>query len=181
MIPDRDFVQAMTIERVETIGGHIVPKQIYAPCERERAEQTLAQRRDDMPELELWPCPSCLVCGAITYSAINRCHAHRGRTPCAIEGCTKSRKFEAGCWDVATWVCHIHWRQVCPPRSPLRRTYLRFYRTARKLGLKAGDRWPGNLETRYWRFFRAIVGRYHRGVTGFIDEAEINKLFGWDA
>lgn len=170
MITDRDLVWPVR-----------AGKEHYAPCERRRAEDFLAERGADLFEWELRPFPSCRVCGSNGVNGTNRCWKHRGRTPCAIEGCTKSRKFESGCWDDATWVCGIHWREVCPPRSALRRTYLRFYRIARKLGVEK-SRWPDDLERRYWRFFRALVARHHRRMNGdsFIDEAEINKLFGWE-
>lgn len=169
MIPDRGD----RVWPIHADHGH------YASCDRERAEQFLVERGYNRAEWELRPCPMCLVCGEVGYAETNRCWSHRGRTPCAIEGCTKSRKFESGCYDDATWVCGIHWRQVCPPRSTLRRTYLRFFRIARKLGVEK-SRWPADLERRYWRFFRGLISRHHRRVEGFIDEAEINKLFGWD-
>jgi hypothetical protein len=169
VIADRDYVEP--IRRGQDL---------YAPCDRARAEEFLASYNDYPADWELRPWPSCLVCGEPGYHSTNRCWTHQGRTPCAIEGCTKSRKFESGCWDHATWVCGIHWRQVCPPRSALRRTYLRFHRIARKLGVEK-SRWPDDLERRYWRFFRGMIARHHRRLEGFVDEAEINKLFGWDA
>jgi hypothetical protein len=152
----------------------------YAACDRARAEEFLAERGTDRADWELRPCPSCLVCGAHGYNETNRCWAHRDRTPCSIEGCTKGRKFADGVFPAGGWICGIHWRQVCPPRSPLRRTYLRFFRIARKLGVENG-RWPADLERRYWRFFAGMIARYHRRLDGFVDVGEINKLFGWEA
>jgi hypothetical protein len=123
VIPDRDTVWP------SKDGVH------YAVCDRHRAEEFLRERGEDLAAWDLRHWPTCLVCGSLGYDGTNRCYKHRGRTPCAIQGCTKSREFKNGCWDDATWVCGIHWREVCPPRSALRRTYLRFFRTARKLGV----------------------------------------------
>jgi hypothetical protein len=162
---------------------YVVPvkgDQVYSPCDRAQAERFLAER-GELVDFELRPSPSCLVCGAFSYDGTNRCWRHRDSTPCSIEGCAKSRKFKGYVADEGTWVCGVHWREVCPPRSLLRRTYLRFFRIARKLGVEK-SRWPDDLEARYWRFFTGIVARHHRRMSGesFVDEAEINKLFGWE-
>jgi hypothetical protein len=163
--------------------GLVAPVRIgqyhYAACDRQRAEEFIAERGFDPAEWDLRPCPSCVVCGEVGYAETDRCWTHRAHTPCSIEGCTKGRKFANGVFPAGGWVCGIHWRQVCPPRSPLRRTYLRFFRIARKLGVEKG-RWPVDLERRYWRFFSGMIARHQRRIEGFVHEAEINKLFGWD-
>lgn len=69
---------------------------------------------------------------------------------------------------------------ACPPHSPMRRAYNRFFRTAKKLGIGKNDPWPEQLENRYWRFWMGLVGRARRMAAGDIDMTEINKMFGWD-
>lgn len=169
MIAARDYVQLI---REDT--------SFYWPSTRAEAEEFVERWKWDESPFRFAPYPTCWVCGELAASSEeNRCHKHRGRTPCSIDGCRKSRKFEGYVSDERVWVCGIHWRQVCPPRSPLRRTYNRFFRIARKLGV-AKERWPDELERRYWRFFGGMIARYHRGLVGYIDEREINKMFGWD-
>jgi hypothetical protein len=168
MIADADLVRVHHAER-----GY------YAPCFRAQAEAFVAER-EDPANWTLEPWRSCAVCGSFGTNGTNRCYKHREHTPCSIEGCTKGRKFKDGVFAAGSWICGVHWRQVCPPRSPLRRTYLRFYRIARKLGIPEGGDWPPKLEQRYWRFFAGMIRRYHRGMAGWIDVDEINKLFGWE-
>lgn len=128
-----------------------------------------------------WVCGLRACCGQVDNVGTHRCHEHRERNPCAVDGCTNSHKAKYGLHNQLEWVCGVHWKQVCPPRSPMRRTYLRFFRIARKLGVEK-KRWPQDLENRYWRFFAGMVKRYNRRlhVHGSIDIDEINKLFGWD-
>lgn len=143
----------------------------YGVCHRSVVEARIRQDGGDPAAWTLTPVACCLVCGNVAYSAPRRCWRHVEHTPCAVHGCTKGRKFKDGCWDDATWVCGIHWREVCPPRSALRRAYLRFYRTARRLGVESG-RWPPELERRYWRFFRGMVARHHRRI-GLVDDGAV--------
>lgn len=151
----------------------------YHPCERARAEEFIAKEADPT-KWRLEPFLTCVVCSSNGCNGTDRCYKHRDHTPCSIDGCTKGRKFADGVYGPGTWNCGIHWRLVCPPRSPLRRTYNRFFRIARKLGV-AKERWPDELERRYWRFFAGMIARHHRGLVGYINVDEINKLFGWDA
>lgn len=96
------------------------------------------------------------------------------RVHCAVAGCkSTTSKFKV-------WICSRHWSLCAPARSPQRRVYLRFFREAKKLGLANNDRWPRALERRFWRFWDGLVRRAERiERDGRIDEAEINKMFGW--
>lgn len=132
--------------------------------------------------------PHCWVCGRIAHTWQNpmvpdgrwRCNFHLRNNPCGVDGCTNSHRAQHSLHNQIDWVCSVHWKQVCPPRSVWRRTYLRFFRIARKLGVEK-SRWPDDLERRYWRFFEGMVRRYDRRASGevFVDEAEINRMFGW--
>ena len=94
---------------------------------------------------------------------------------CAVSGCAASTT------RYSHWICTRHWRMCCPPRSPYRRTYLRFFREAKKLGLTKDDRWPIALERRFWRFWDGLVRRAARiERDGRLDQTEIDKMFGWD-
>jgi hypothetical protein len=67
----------------------------------------------------------------------------------------------------------------CPPRSPQRRTYHRFFREAKRMGLTGSDRWPRELERRFWVFWGGLIRRAVRIETeGRIDPAEIERMFG---
>ena len=97
------------------------------------------------------------------------------RTKCSVTGCPAT----TGRYD--HWLCSRHWRVVCPPRSPQRRVYRRFFHEAKRLGLGPGDRWPPELERRFWRYWDGLAKRAERiEREGRIDQAEINKIFGWD-
>lgn len=94
---------------------------------------------------------------------------------CAVPGCA------AETTRYTYWICTRHWRMCCPPRSPQRRTYLRFFREAKKLGLSGKDRWPVSLEVRFWRFWDGLVRRAARiEREGELIVTEIHKMFGWD-
>ena len=61
-----------------------------------------------------------------------------------------------------------------PPRSPERQVYHRFFRVAKRTG------WTADLKTRFWRFWDGLIKRVRRRAeTGHIDQAEIERLFGW--
>lgn len=97
------------------------------------------------------------------------------RTSCAVSGCSATTS------RYSNWICSRHWRLVCPPRSAHRRAYLRFFREAKRLGLSANERWPSQLNRRFWRFWDGLVRRAERlERDGRVDEAEINKMFGWE-
>lgn len=133
------------------------------------------------------PRPICRCCGyALPRTAVEdvhkRCKRHLLSNPCAIAGCSHTRgaKQRRDLHDGSFWLCRDHWRMACPPHSPMRRAYNRFFRTAKKLGIGKNDPWPEQLENRYWRFWMGLVGRARRMAAGDIDMTEINKMFGWD-
>lgn len=93
---------------------------------------------------------------------------------CSVPGCP------AQTTRYSNWICTRHWRMCCPPRSPQRCVYLRFFRQAKKLGLSNHDRWPPTLERRFWRFWEGLIRRAQRiERDGRIDMTEINQMFGW--
>lgn len=110
-----------------------------------------------------------------------RCTRHHDRNPCVIEGCSRSRAAK-GNMSIDHVICGEHWRRYIPPGSPGRRALNRLARTAKKLGYARTARWPRELEARWWRLWAGLVRRARQQSTeGMLDEAEINKLFGWDA
>lgn len=136
-------------------------------------DEKLAQVR----KLECWRCGASTD---VTIYRMNRggkpgiwaCDAHLNRTKCSIDGCTRSCKRDDGRpWE---WICSVHWRRYCPPRSLRRRTYLAFFRRARKYG------WNDKLAKQYWRFWDTLVrGANRLEALGYPDMKEINKMFGW--
>jgi len=132
---------------------------------------------------------NCRVCGKPAFNHHDRadtpgtwrCRKHAKSNPCAIEGCSRSRKADGILHDGRYWVCATHWRIVCPPRSAERREYLRFFRIAKRIGLDQNDRWPEPLERRFWRYFAGLVRRGRQRCSGDMDMTEINRMFGWDA
>lgn len=100
------------------------------------------------------------------------CEAHLDRTKCAIDGCSRSCKRENGSpWE---WICSVHWRRYCPPRSRRRRAYLAFFRKAKRHG------WDDRLAAQYWRFWDTLTRVANAAEsTGSIDMATINQMFGW--
>lgn len=131
----------------------------------------------------------CQVCGAraiyetaadVRAGNLQRCEKHAERNPCAIEGCrrsTEAPRNSAGQLHLANdqWLCSEHWRRFVPPRSKRRRAYHAFFRRARR------DGWTPKLERRFWRFWDTLVASARQRATeGFVDEAAINRLFGWD-
>jgi hypothetical protein len=116
---------------------------------------------------------------------IRRCWRHIGRNPCAIEGCERTTRAPtdgAGFWyGNDTQLCGQHWRELVPPGSPERRVVNRLFRTARRLGLDAKGAWPEPLESRYWRVWARVVAIARGRAAGDIDEAEIRRMFGWEA
>lgn len=93
------------------------------------------------------------------------------RIKCAIEGCKRTSGGEPG----QQWICSVHWRRYCPPRSRRRRAYLAFFRKAKRFG------WDADLRERFWRFWETLVRNANaKEAGGAIDKAEISRLFGWD-
>lgn len=108
---------------------------------------------------------------------VGRCKAHVNANPCVVASCRRV-KINHHFRSETDFICVDHWKIVCPPRSKLRAAYHRFFRLGKKLG--NDGRWPQDLETRYWRFWFALVRRARRDLGRPIDEDEINRLFGWD-
>lgn len=168
MISDRDLV---AVKRV----GHRVLHYSLAPVERDRALRYVAQRPES--EFELEPVPSCRVCGEPAWANL-RCTKHQGRNPCATEGCQRTRAAHGELSDDAS-LCGEHWRAFVPPGSPGRRAFNRLARLAKKMGYKRADRWPAELEDRWWSLWRGVIRRVRRGAEGRIDQAAIERMFGW--
>lgn len=137
--------------------------------------------------------PACQCCGDYGWQAMRgmelvagthkepdavyRCEKHVGRNPCAIDGCARTHAAgKAAPYHYADddYLCGRHFKIVCPPHSPIRRTYNRFFKLAKR------DGWNMKLRIRYWRFWRGLVrhARADRGPPMDIDE--INRMFGWD-
>lgn len=129
--------------------------------------------------------PYCRVCGfegefdplstiaSRSHSAGWRCEKHRGRNPCAIEGCRRSIKGSPRWHGLALWLCQNHWRLIAP-HSAERRVYHRLFRLADKAG-----GFDDRLSSRYWRVWARLVARARARAAGDLDEAEIKRLFGW--
>lgn len=122
----------------------------------------------------LTPVPSCLCCGEAAWPN-RRCTKHQGRTPCVVEGCKRTTARHT-----TYFVCGQHWKAYVPPGSPERRVLNRLTRLAKRLGYTKTERWPDHLERRWWRAWTAIALRVQRRSTeGHLDQAEIERLFGW--
>lgn len=98
---------------------------------------------------------------------------------CNVEGCTRTTSRVGG----DAWICGVHWKRYCPPRSRRRRAYHWFFKQAKRHGWH----WKGptgrgaNLDWRFWRFWDALVRVANAGEKAdTLDMTEINKLFGWD-
>ena len=130
----------------------------------------------------------CHVCGLTAQEAgalfrqnrtgrpgIWACHAHRQRIRCSIDGCTKTHTSKHDHGGAEEWICSVHWRRHCPPRSLRRRTYHRFFRIAKRHG------WSERLADQYWRFWDLLLRLANKAEkSDAIDMSKINKLFGWD-
>lgn len=144
----------------------------------------------------LEPEPHCGCCGASCLNRASltiwangqaRCGSHHDRNPCAIEGCKRSTAAPKDGRGIPfirddQWLCSEHWRRFVPPRSLRRRAYRAFWRKAKRVGCTGGGDWPADLERQYWRFWDQLVAtaRAKTDGRGYIDEREINRLFGWD-
>lgn len=122
--------------------------------------------------------PSCECCGEPARFWIRgrwaRCVEHEARNPCAIDGCTRTTKAGKELRN-DLWLCGVHWRKHCPPRSTIRGRHQRIFRLGKR------HEWPEHLVRRYWRFWFWIVRRARqRDQAGAVDMAEVNRLFGWE-
>lgn len=133
-------------------------------------------------QFEIVPAPGCGVCGTRDGSMYGskdwsqlRCERHRDRNPCLIEGCKRTR--EAGNAGLATdqYLCGEHWRKYVPPRSRLRKLYHAHFRRGKRQG------WTMKRDRqfrRFWNFVVRVARKRHEG--GYLDEAEINRIMGWE-
>lgn len=123
-----------------------------------------------------------------TYSGgITRCDRHWDRNPYVVPGCSRTRAAPERDGGPGHWladdqvICGEHWRRYVPPRSSLRRAYHRFWRLAKRQATPDNPHgWTMGLSRRFDRFWRGLVAHVRRKATeGHLDEAEINRLFGW--
>jgi hypothetical protein len=170
MISDRGFV---TVSRKSSPYS-------YAPTDADRAQEFIDWRAQVAPgeEWTVTPAPSCRVCGEPAWPNL-RCTKHQDRNPCAAEGCRRTRAAHGDLRDDAS-LCGEHWRQFVPPGSPTRRAFNRLARVAKLAGYRRSDRWPDELEDRWWRLWRGVIRRVRRAADGHIDQALIERMFGWD-
>lgn len=140
---------------------------------------------DRFPPREAWDqrlVRHCQCCGErpayIENMGIVRCAKHAGRNPCLIEGCGRTFKAHSdwrGFWYSNDQViCGAHWRALIPPASSERRVLQRINRLAKRIG------WTDQLYERESRIWRRIVATARSRAAGDLDEAEINRLMGWD-
>jgi hypothetical protein len=168
MISDRDLVT------VEKVGLPIS----YGTMPRADAERAIEARRVAGQLFTMTPVPTCRCCGEPAWENL-RCTKHQDRNPCAVEGCTRTRKAN-GYLSVDSSLCGEHWKAFVPPGSPIRRAFNRLARLARKMGYKRTDRWPPELERRWWLIWFGVIRRVRRGDEGHVDQAAIHRMFGWD-
>lgn len=119
--------------------------------------------------------------GAATDRGVDtRCHKHRDRNPCVIEGCSRTRKATHGL-SIDDVFCAEHWRAFVPPGSPERRIYNRFFRRAKLRAAKYGEehRWPPAESAAFFRVWRRLVSRARARGSGDLDVREINRVMGW--
>lgn len=157
----------------------------FAPTpvhDRDKFEEWLRRYDWDLvwDQWEIVPGPGCIVCGERWHHPMktdargeHRCKKHHDRNPCAIDGCKRTTAAD-GYTASDQYLCADHWRMFCPPGSPLRRTYRRFFRTAKKYG------WDATLRRRFWRFWNGLIRRARADRQPPLDEAEINRIMGWD-
>jgi hypothetical protein len=148
--------------------------------------------------------PACGCCGrhwlkgspedslTVWLNGAVRCADHWGRNPCAIEGCKRTRAAPTySAWEAAgepfhaddQTLCAEHWRAYVPPRSRLRRAYHAYFAQAKRhgWGWKGKSGRSARLDWRFHRFWDALVKMARRRATdGFVDEAAINRLMGWE-
>ena len=111
---------------------------------------------------------------ALVHPSKWRCNRHRDRNPCAVEGCSRTEAANGDLHNGDQWICSVHWKLACPPRSRERRLYHAWHRKGRKFG------WPEEMKASYWRFWGRLVAKARKMGAGDIDMQEINRMFGWD-
>jgi hypothetical protein len=162
---------------------------------RHALERFLEQEHFDPALFVIKPRPVCACCGDVDivknadgFYSPYRCAKHRDWNPCVIEGCKRVRvapvRSDGRAYLANNQViCSQHWRRYVPPRSPARRAYHRFWRIAKKQATPDNPHgWTVGLNRRFDRFWRGLVAHVRRKATdGHLDEAEINRLFGWAA
>lgn len=124
---------------------------------------------------------TCLCCGEVGWSN-GRCTKHQDRNPCVVEGCKRTRVAH-GHLSTRMAVCGEHFKAYVRPGSRDRRVLNGFFRKAKAMGFGRSDRWPEELERRYWTFWHLLMRRIitkSKAPEGTLDEAEIKKMFGWD-
>lgn len=108
-----------------------------------------------------------------------RCDRHHDRNPCIVEGCKRTTsavgKDEVLRLASDQTICGTHWRRYCPPGSRMRRAYNAHWRRGKRLGWS-----PKRVRAfeRLWSMMVVVIRR--RSAEGFLDEAGINKLMGWE-
>lgn len=151
---------------------------LLGPTSREQGARWVGAYAPHAEAWELILVASCQCCGSLDVvvraGVQHRCERHRDRNPCLVDGCR--RTIAAGRNELADdqSICGAHWRRYVPPGSPLRRTYNRFFRLARRHG------WTPGLIRRFERFWTGMAARVRRqAAEGFVDQREIDRLFGW--
>lgn len=104
-------------------------------------------------------------------SLFYRCEKHVDRIPCAIDGCGRTYKIEAGDSYSSRIVCGKHWRMA--PKH-MRAAVAR----VRRIGEKAG--WPRWMINRFCRLWERTFRAAQAASRGDINVAEINRVMGWD-
>lgn len=127
--------------------------------------------------------PACACCGKTSAAgtlwrvseagvtpAHFRCEEHRGRNPCAIPGCGRTRSSDRASND--SFLCNRHWKLV--PMA-MKLVHRRISRLARKSGC-----WTNLLAEREMRIWSRIVKTAKIRVLGgeFINLADIEREFG---
>lgn len=122
----------------------------------------------------------CECCGCVAWRGHEadglhpRCHQHLDRNPCAIEGCRRTAAARGRLANDQV-ICGEHWRRYVPRGSRARTAYLAHFRRAKRFG------WTDESIAAFRRLWDRIVARARRqSIEGRIDEAEINKMFGWE-
>lgn len=165
MILDRDLV---AIKATDTPGV------VLRTCTREQGEQWVPGGRQG--SFYLAPIASCACCGN-PAKANRRCERHQDRNPCVIIGCTRTGKAPAnGTLSENSIICGQHWRRYVPPRSRLRKAYHRHFARAKRFG------WSPESIAAFYRFWDGLVRQVRRREeSGYLDQGEIERMFGWDA
>ena len=166
---------------VELVNLHLKGSPYTGPVKtRAAAEAMIGYKVEHRGEAEadkweLLPIPSCPCCGDPAWEN-GRCTKHQGRTACVVEGCKRTTAR-----STTYFICGQHWKAYVPPKSPERRTLNRLVRLAKKAGYTRTERWPYKLECRWWRLWNGIARRVAaRSTAGHLDQAAIEKMFGWD-